>query len=60
MGRRKKNEDSAVNDMCIACQFYEWQEDKYTCTIKGCRDNDKFQVYTPKWLRRDEDDQENN
>ena len=58
MGRRKKNEDSAVNDMCIACQFYEWDAGKkqYVCIVKGCHDNDKFQVYTPKWLRREQNE----
>ena len=58
MGRRKKCEESATNDMCLACQFYEWQEDKhkYVCNMKGCRNNDKLKVYTPKWLRREQNE----
>ena len=41
MGRRKKSADSEINDMCIACQFYEWDKDKqkYTCIISGCKNN---------------------
>ena len=58
MGRRKKCADSEINDMCIACQFYEWDKDKqqYACIISGCKNNSEFQVYTPKWLRREQNE----
>lgn len=58
MGRRKKSTDSEINDMCLACQFYEWQEDKrkYVCVTYGCKNNSEFKVYTPRWLRREQEE----
>lgn len=54
MGRRKKCAESEINDMCLACQFYQWQENKnaYVCVTQECRNNSKFQVYRPAWMER--------
>jgi hypothetical protein len=57
MGKRKKSNE-IQNDRCLACQCCVWNEeaDKYTCDIEGCRNNSKFQVYKPSFLRKKEND----
>ena len=55
MGRRKKSNE-IQNDRCLACQYCDWNEKtgKYTCDIEGCRNNSKFQVYMPSFMKRQE------
>lgn len=53
--RKKKESGKIQNDRCFACQHCMWHEetDKYTCNIKDCRNNNKFQIYRPSWMERD-------
>lgn len=57
---KHKNVDKLQNDKCFACEFCVWEEERreYVCDIKGCRNNSKFQVYKPSWLKNKE--KENN
>ena len=61
MGRRKKS-NGIQNDRCLICHFCAWEEkqDKYLCSTEGCHNNNKFKMYRPSWMEREENGSKNN
>lgn len=59
--RKKKESGKIQNDRCFACQHCVWNEetDKYSCSVTGCRNNNKFEIYRPSWMRGDSDASKN-
>lgn len=54
MGRRKKS-NGIQNDRCIICNFCAWEEEQnqYICGTEGCRNNNKFKMYRPSWMKQE-------
>ena len=54
---KNKKVEGIQNDKCFACHFCVWEVERqqYICDIKGCVKNNKFKIYRPSWLERNDE-----